>query len=66
MAESIGAKIKNYSVLILIGLLVVAFAIWGVEDAFKPGVRNAVISIADESISTVSYTHLTLPTILLV
>ena len=35
MAESIGAKIKNYSVLILIGLLVVAFAIWGVEDAFK-------------------------------
>lgn len=52
MAESIGAKIKNYSVLILIGLLVVAFAIWGVEDAFKPGVRNAVISIADESIST--------------
>ncbi len=52
MAESIGAKIKNYSVLILIGLLVVAFAIWGVEDAFKPGVRNAVISVADESVST--------------
>jgi len=39
MAESIGAKIKNFAVIILIGLL-------------TPGVRNAVVSVGDESVST--------------
>lgn len=55
MAHSVGGKIKNFLVLILIGLLVLAFAVWGVSDIFKPGIRNAVISVGDEPISTTEF-----------
>jgi len=52
MANSIGAKIRGAFVAILVGLLVLAFAVWGVNDIFVPGVRNAVISVGDASVST--------------
>jgi len=52
MAHSVGGKIKNFLVLVLIGLLVLAFAVWGVSDIFVQGARNAVISVGDESVST--------------
>ena len=52
MAQSIGAKIRSAFVAVLVGLLVLAFAVWGVNDMFVPGVRNAVISVGDESVST--------------
>ena len=52
MAQSIGGKIKNAFVAVLVGLLVLAFAVWGVNDMFVPGVRNAVVSVGDASVST--------------
>lgn len=52
MAQSIGAKIRGAFVAVLVGLLVLAFAVWGVNDIFVPGVRNAVISVSDKSVST--------------
>ncbi len=52
MAKSIGGKIKNAFVAVLVGLLVLAFAVWGVNDIFVPGVRNAVVSVGDASVST--------------
>lgn len=52
MANSIGAKIRSGFVAVLVGLLVLAFAVWGVNDIFVPGVRNAVVSVGDESVST--------------
>ena len=52
MAQSIGGKIKNIFVAVLVGLLVLAFAVWGVNDIFVPGVRNAVVSVGDASVST--------------
>ncbi len=52
MANSIGGKIRSAFVAILVGLLVLAFAVWGVNDIFVPGVRNAVISVGDASVST--------------
>ncbi len=52
MAESIGSKIRSGFVAVLIGLLVLAFAVWGVNDVFTPGVRNAVVSVGDASVST--------------
>ena len=52
MAHSVGGKIQNFLVLVLIGLLVLAFAVWGVSDIFVPGVRNAVVSVGDASVST--------------
>ena len=52
MAESIGGKIRNVLVGILIGMLVLAFAVWGVNDMFTPGARNAVAIVGDTEIST--------------
>ena len=52
MTQSIGGKIKNAFVAVLVGLLVLAFAVWGVNDIFVPGVRNAVVSVGDASVST--------------
>lgn len=52
MANSIGAKIRGAFVAVLVGLLVLAFAVWGVNDIFVPGVRNAVVSVGDASVST--------------
>ena len=51
MAESIGGKIRNTLVGILIGLLVVGFAIWGVSDVFTPNVSSSAATIGDEKIS---------------
>ncbi len=52
MAQSIGGKIRGIFVAILVGLLVLAFAVWGVNDIFVPGVRNAVVSVGDASVPT--------------
>lgn len=52
MANSIGGKIRSAFVAVLVGLLVLAFAVWGVNDIFVPGVRNAVVSVGDSSVST--------------
>jgi peptidyl-prolyl cis-trans isomerase D len=52
MAESIGGKIRNVLVGVLIGMLVLAFAVWGVNDMFTPGARNAVVTVGDNEIST--------------
>ena len=51
MAESIGSKIRTVLVGILIGFLVIGFAIWGVSDVFTPGLDNAAASLGDEKIS---------------
>ena len=52
MADSIGGKIRNTMVAILIGLLVVAFAVWGVNDVFTPSAKDAVISIGKINITS--------------
>ncbi len=52
MAESIGGKIRNVLVGILIAFLVLAFAVWGVNDMFTPGARNAVATVGDAEVST--------------
>ena len=52
MAQSIGGKIRGAFVAVLVGLLVLAFAVWGVNDIFVPGVRNAVVSVGDASVPT--------------
>jgi len=51
MSSSIGGKIRNFMVAILVGLLVVAFAVWGVNDVFTPNAGNAVISVGDKEVS---------------
>jgi peptidyl-prolyl cis-trans isomerase D len=55
MAESIGGKIRNALVGVLIGMLVLAFAVWGVNDVFSPGPQNAVAMVGDKEISTTEF-----------
>ena len=52
MAESFGGKMRNIMVTILIGLLVVAFAVWGVNDVFTQRAGDAVISVGKAEVST--------------
>jgi len=52
MAESIGGKIRNIMVGILIGLLVVAFAVWGVNDVFTQRAGNSVLTIGDAKVTS--------------
>ena len=56
MAESIGGKFRNFMVAILVGLLVVAFAVWGVNDVFTARAGDAVITVGDAEISTNEFT----------
>ncbi len=51
MAEGIGGKIQKTAVGILIGLLVIGFAVWGVSDVFTPQNKNAALSVGDVDIS---------------
>ncbi len=52
MATSIGKRIQQIAMGVLIGLLVIGFAMWGVNDVFSPQARNAVMSLGDEDVST--------------
>ncbi len=52
MANSIGSRIQQFLVSVLIGLLVIGFAIWGVNDVFSPKARNAVASLGGDEITT--------------
>ncbi len=52
MSESIGGKIRNFMVAILIGLLVVAFAVWGVNDVFTQRAGNSVLTIGDAKVTS--------------
>ena len=51
MAESIGGKIRNIMVGVLIGLLVVAFAVWGVNDVFTQRAGSSVLTVGDAKVS---------------
>lgn len=51
MAESIGGKIRNVMVAVLIGLLVIAFAVWGVNDVFTQRAGSSVLTIGDAKVS---------------
>jgi len=55
MVESIGSKIRNTLVGLLIGLLVIGFAIWGVSDVFTPGGTSSAAAIGDEQITLAEF-----------
>ncbi len=52
MSESIGGKIRNMMVAVLIGLLVIAFAVWGVNDVFTQRAGNSVLTVGDAKVTT--------------
>lgn len=55
MAQSIGSKIQGALVGILIFLLVVAFAVWGINDVFSPSSNKAVLSLGKNDVSTADF-----------
>lgn len=52
MAESLGSKIQATLVGILIALLVLAFAVWGINDVFSPSSKQAVLSVGKSEVTT--------------
>jgi peptidyl-prolyl cis-trans isomerase D len=45
------AKIQNVLVGILVAMLVLAFAVWGIEDVFRPNSTNAIVKVGDAEVS---------------
>lgn len=45
------SKSRNIVVAIIIGLLILAFALWGSEDALNPQTDNTILSIGEERIN---------------
>lgn len=48
-------NIRNILVGVLVGMLVLAFAVWGVEDVFSPNNSNAVVQVGDEEVGRVEF-----------
>ncbi len=55
MAQSLGSKIRGVLVGVLIALLVLAFAVWGINDVFSPNSKDAVISLGGNDVSTTEF-----------
>lgn len=55
MAQSLGSKIQAALVGVLIFLLVVAFAVWGINDVFSPNSKRAVMSLGSNDVSTAEF-----------
>jgi peptidyl-prolyl cis-trans isomerase D len=49
------AKIRTVLVGILVGMLVLAFAVWGIEDVFSPNSSNAVVKVGDAEIGQAEF-----------
>jgi peptidyl-prolyl cis-trans isomerase D len=49
------AKIQNVLVGILVGMLVLAFALWGVTDVFSPNNTNAVVKVGDAEVGRTEF-----------
>ena len=58
MSDTIGKKLTNIFVKILLGLLIVSFGIWGIGDYISPGPTNLVVAtIGKQEISTREFTN---------
>ena len=49
--KGIFSKIRTILVGVLVGMLVLAFAVWGIEDVFSPNNSNAIVKVGDSEVS---------------
>lgn len=49
------AKIRTVLVGILVGMLVLAFAVWGIEDVFSPNNTNAVVKVGEAEVGQAEF-----------
>jgi peptidyl-prolyl cis-trans isomerase D len=55
MLAGIRAFAKSPPAAVLLGLLVVSFAVWGVSDAFRLGISSAVIKAGDHEVGALEF-----------
>jgi peptidyl-prolyl cis-trans isomerase D len=55
MLAAIRAFAKSWVAAVLIGLLIVSFAIFGIHDVFRAGPRNSVLVVGDRTISPADF-----------
>ncbi|MGB3455882.1 MAG: SurA N-terminal domain-containing protein, partial [Litorimonas sp.] len=48
--QGVFARIRTILVGVLVGMLVLAFAVWGIEDVFSPNNSNAVVAVGDAEV----------------
>lgn len=53
--KGFGSKIRTVLVGVLVGMLVLAFAVWGIEDVFSPNSTNAVVKVGDAEIGQAEF-----------
>ncbi len=53
--QGLGAKIRNVLVGVLVGMLVLAFAVWGIEDVFSPNSSGAIVKVGDKEVSPTEF-----------
>lgn len=49
------SKIQNVLVGVLVGMLVLAFAVWGIEDVFRPNSSNAIVKVGDAEVGATEF-----------
>lgn len=57
MLQGIRSASKTIAAKVILGMLVVAFALWGVSDIFRGSVATAVAEVGNTEISAVEYTQ---------
>lgn len=57
MLQSMRKSAKSWAAVVLFGLLIISFAIWGIGDMFRPGVRDTatVATAGDTEITAAEY-----------
>ncbi|MGB6231446.1 MAG: SurA N-terminal domain-containing protein [Litorimonas sp.] len=48
-------KIRTALVGVLVGMLVLAFAVWGIEDVFSPNRTNAIVKVGDAEVGRTEF-----------
>lgn len=49
------SKIRTLLVGVLVGMLVLAFAVWGIEDVFSPNATNAVVKVGEAEVGQAEF-----------
>lgn len=55
MLNTLRGSISGWTAKILLGLLVLSFAVWGIGDVFRGGVANAVLTAGETEVSLQDY-----------
>ena len=53
--NSLRRAASGWTAKLLLGLLVVSFAVWGIGDVFRSGASNAVLSVGETSVPLQEY-----------